>query len=396
VQFWRERADQFDSNNTVFGRGSACPLASGPPFAAPGQFACVGNSNVVPVFARYVYTETDIRQYMDDVDRARKLSLVTRNVDHLSYYLEFEWDVTDTLRFIGEARYVDEDNEVRGPITAGSQGPGTVILCGATGDCRIGANIPYPAAPGFPGSFAGLGFIAPPIVYSGYERNDSYLTPKATVQWQPADNLNLYGSYSIGKKPGGLGTLTIGAFGLPGRGDIEFEPERIKVYEVGAKWTSADRRVQVNGAAFYQDFTDKQVSTQVIIGTTLGNRITNAGGAELQGLELTALWRASEYLTVSAGVTHFLKYEFTDYETLSGGAAEIARAGNCTPVTTVVVESGVNKARTTCRVSRTGNKIEDTPETAAAVSLGYRRPFGDGSRYWFSDLDGSYTGKRFS
>ena len=32
-------------------------------------------------------------------------------------------------------------------------------------------------------------------------------TPKATLQWRPADNLNLYGSYSEGRKPGGFGTL---------------------------------------------------------------------------------------------------------------------------------------------------------------------------------------------
>jgi len=181
---------------------------------------------------------------------------------------------------------------------------------------------------------------------------------------------------------------------LPSQADVEFEPEQVKVYELGAKWTSPSRTVQINGAAFLQDFTDKQVSTQVIIGNTLGNRITNAEGGQLKGLELAATWRATENLTIGAGLTHFFAYEFTNYRTLSGGAAEIARVGNCTPVTTVVVESGVNKARATCLVDRTGNKFEDVPETAAALNFSYRKPFGNDS-FWFVDVDTSYAGERF-
>ena len=387
VQYWREKADQADTNITVFGKGVACPLGVfGPPGTPP---ACAGNAFGPPA-ARYTYTETSVAPYMDDVSRARQPSLVKRLVEHQSAYLEFEWDLTEALRFVGEVRYIDEDNTVEGPVTAGNQGPGTAILCGATGDCRVASAIPYPVQPGFPATFA------PPaqIRRTSFTRNDSYATPKATIQWMPNENLNTYASYSIGKKPGGFATLTIGAFGIVDRADIEFEPERIKVYEVGAKWTSENRRLQVNGAAFLQDFTDKQVSTQVIIGNTLGNRITNAEGGELKGLELGAQWRATDYLTVSAGLTHFFTYEFTNYKTLSGGAAEIARVGNCTPVTTVVVESGVNRARSTCQVDRTGNKFEDVPENSAALNLNYRRPL-EGDRFWFVDLDTTYTDERF-
>ncbi|MFZ9708484.1 MAG: TonB-dependent receptor [Steroidobacteraceae bacterium] len=390
LQYWREKANQTDTNNTAFGKGVACPLLQvGPPFA-PQRF-CASNAPTIPAFARYTYTEMSVAPYMDDVARARQPTPISRIADHQSVYLEFEWDVTETLRLVGEARYVDEDNSVSAPFTAGSQGAGTVILCGATGDCRQAGSIPYPPQPGLPASFAG----APQIGIGTYERNDSYVTPKATIQWMPSENLNTYASYSLGKKPGGFATLTIGAFGLPSRADIEFEPERIKVYEVGAKWTSDNRRVQINGAAFLQDFTDKQVSSQVIIGNTLGNRITNAEGGELKGIELGMLWAATDYLTVSAGLTHFFTYEFTNYKTLTGGAAEIARVGNCTPVTTVVRSSaGVNSARTVCQVDRTGNKFEDVPENSAALNFSYRRPI-EGDRFWFIDLDTNYTDERF-
>jgi outer membrane receptor protein involved in Fe transport len=386
AQYWTERADQFDRNIAVFGSGTACTLlVAGPPGTPPRCAQFLGPPGGA------AFTSTNVSQYMDDVDRLRVPSLVRRFVDHQSLYFEFEWQIADTLALIGEARYVDEDNKVSGPTTAGNQGPGTVIICGATGDCRNAANIPYAVQPGLPRTFA------PPaqIGRNEYTRNDSYITPKATLQWQPSDTLNMYASYSEGRKPGGFGTLTIGAFGLPNREDVEFESEKIKVYELGAKWISEDRRVQLNGAAFMQDFTDKQVSTQVIIGNTLGNRITNAGGGELQGLEFTGQWRITDDLTAGFGVTHFLKYEFTDYTTLTSGPAEIARVGNCTPVVTVVTAGTTSSAQVTCSISRTGNKFEDTPETSAAFNLSYRRPMGDGGRYWFADADFTYVGERF-
>jgi iron complex outermembrane receptor protein len=386
AQYWTERADQFDRNITVFGAGTACVLlVAGPPGTPPRCAQLLGPPGGA------TFTSTDVSRYMDDADRLRQPSLTRRFVDHQSLYLEFEWEIADSLMFIGEARYVDEDNTVSGPITAGNQGPGTVILCGATGDCRNAAAIPYPAQPGAPGSFAS----PPQIGRNEFKRNDSYVTPKATLQWRPSADLNVYGSYSEGRKPGGFGTLTVSAFGLPNRADVEFESEKIKVYEIGAKWVSEDRRVLVNGAAFLQDFTDKQVSTQVIVGNTLGNRITNAGGGELQGLEVTSQWRVSDSLTVGLGVTHFLKYEFTDYTTLTSGPAEIARVGNCTPVTTLVTAGATTSAQTTCSVDRSGNKFEDTPETAAAFNLSYRRPLGDAGRYWFADADYNYVGERY-
>jgi iron complex outermembrane receptor protein len=222
------------------------------------------------------------------------------------------------------------------------------------------------------------------------------VTPKATLQWRPSDSLNVYGSYSEGRKPGGFATLTTGAFGLPPRADVEFESEQIAVYELGAKWASADRRISLNGAYFFQDFTDKQVSTQVIIGNTLGNRVTNAGGAELQGFELAGQWRATERLTVSGGLTHFFEYKYTSFDTLTSGAAELARTGNCTPVITTVQSGTTVQAQATCSTSRTGNFLEDTPETAVALNLSYRAPFGASGKNWFVDLDTNWVDERFA
>ncbi|MEZ5474794.1 MAG: TonB-dependent receptor [Steroidobacteraceae bacterium] len=387
LQYWTERSDQEDRNNTVFGAGTNCVVVAVIPFPTP-MGICAGGPTAG-------FSSIDVSPYMAEVAAARVPSFTRRLVDHQSAYLELEWSIVDRLKLIGEARYVDEDNEVVAAPTAGGQGPGTAILCGATGSCNTPARIPYPAQPGFPATFAGP--TALPL--QSYKRSESYVTPKATLQWRPTDSWNLYGSYSEGRKPGGFATLTIGAFGLPPRDTIEFESEKIRVYELGSKWVSSNRRLRLNGAFFYQDFTDKQISTQVILGPVLGTRVSNASGAELQGLEFAAEWRATDRVSVGLGVTHFLKYEYTDFKTLSTGAAEIARrqlhaCNNCRGAAAMGVQP--TRRRPFARLSRTGNHLEDTPETSVALNLGYRAPLGDGARHWFVDLDTNWVDKRFA
>jgi iron complex outermembrane recepter protein len=379
LQYWTERADQFDSNITVIGAGIACVLVS-PANACPA-----------PAFGGG-FTSTSVTPYMDNAAAVRVPQWTRRLTDHKSAYLELEWSISDQLKLIGEARQVDEKNTVVGPFT-NSQGVGTVVICGQTGNCANAAAIPYAAAPGAPASFIG----APILRYDTFSRKDKYVTPKGTIQWQPSANLNVYGSYSVGKKPGGYSTIGIGGSGIPSAAEIEFKAETVKVAEIGAKWASPSRRVLLTGAAFRQEFKDKQVGQQQLIGNNLANRITNAGGAEANGLELAGQWKATDNLTLSAGLTHMLKYEFTDYVALTVGAGEIARVGNCTPIVTTVVNptTRVQTAAVTCQVSRTGNKMEDTPKDAVALNADWRSPIGGNGWVFVAGLDAQYQSKRF-
>ena len=379
VQYWTERADQFDSNLTVIGSGATCVLVS-PANACPP-----------PAFGGG-FTSANIAQFMDNAAAARTPSFVRRLVDHSSEYLELEWALTKQLKFIAEARQADETNKVSGPVTLASQGTGTVLLCGSTGLCTNTAAIPY-AIQGAPATFAGARVLRSDT----YSRKDNYLTPKGTIQWQPMPNLNIYGSYSVGEKPGGFSTVTIGGTGLPPVADIEFKPEKVKVYELGVKWASPSRRALLSAAAFKQDFTDKQVGSQLILGNTLANRITNAGGAEATGLELAAQWKATDHLSLAAGLTHMFKYEFTNYVSLTSGAGEVARVGNCTPVVTVLTNATTlaQTAAVTCQVSRTGNKMEDAAQDALAVNADWRSAIGSAGWTLVAGLDANYQSKRF-
>jgi outer membrane receptor protein involved in Fe transport len=355
------------------------------------------------------YTSAAVSPFMDNVDAARATSWVRRLVDHKSAYLDVEWEPIESLKIVAEARYVDEENQVGAGFTDGSNGPGTVVLCGSNGPC-LPTNIPSAGIPGI--AVPPMGF-APArttrqILYAPLQ--EDYVTPKVTVQWTPNDDLNVYASFAKARKPGGYSTVTIGGAGAPANGDdIKFEAERLKTYELGAKWRSSTGQLQVQGALFKTDFTDKQVGTQVLVGNTISNRVTNAGAAVLEGLELSAQWRPNANWLFGGGLTYFGKYEYTDYTTTSTGAGEIARVGNCTvgylgsdgafvalgsnPIPLI---AGTTTLRSlTCLLDRTGNAIEDTPELAVAFNASYRRPVGGNGNVLFVDLDANWQDERF-
>lgn len=414
LQYWKESIEQREKNITVIGQGTTCfaidlpgfaPVIQTPPGPA-GPLTVPFGSCTNPTGG---FTSTDVSPFMASVLGQREFNLTTRDTDHKSFYLDVEWEPTDGLKLIAEARWVEEENDVSAGFTNGSTGPGTILLCGQNGPCLNGAGVP---APGFPPILLPSGFNPPDvtrqIVYPTLK--EDYVTPKATVQWTPTPDVNVYASYAQARKPGGYSTVTLSGTGAPASGDdIFFESEKLKVYELGAKWRSEDGRVRVEGALFKTDFTDKQVGTQILVGNTISNRVTNAGKALLEGMELGVQWKPAERWQVAAGLTYFSTYEYTDYRTTSTGAGEIARVGNCTvgyldgstfvPLGNNPVPfnpgSTTSTRSLTCQLDRTGNQIEDTPELAMAMSVGYRRPVGDTGLDLLIDVDANWEDERF-
>ena len=80
------------------------------------------------------------------------------------------------------------------------------------------------------------------------------------------------------------------------------EPEELTAYEVGFKGALADGSLQLNGAAFFYDYEDKQflagINTSVGPAATLGN----IPEAENKGIEIDAWWRATDALDIKFGV----------------------------------------------------------------------------------------------
>ncbi len=421
LQYWRERTAQQEDNYTVIGAGARCQIR---PAGPPGVYAelfpgsCGGTAPMFGINGANIFSTLSnfggVGQYIDDVVGAKDSTFVIREVDHKSAYLQLEWRISDRWNAAIEARYTDEDNTITGgdPIESLAQppagfgdgpssGPGTVTLCGPNGPCipRTGTG---PTAVGVPNAARGFGPVRP-VEYVTFKRNDTYVTPRISIDWRVTDDLLTYASYGFGEKPGGFSSITIGAFGIDANADrtpddIEFKPEKLKEYELGFKSSWFDRRLIVNGALFLEDFTDKQVSVQRVIGNTLGNVITNIDGGEVRGLELDVRWKPLDQLTLALAYT-FLDSEYTGFVSTSTGAPEIGRVQNCIAGSLgpngFVAGAITSAAPRTCQLSRNGNRFEDTPEHAGVIQATWRDRFASSEFDWFVDIAARHQSKRF-
>ncbi len=162
----------------------------------------------------------------------------------------------------------------------------------------LGVNSPY-----FGNSSAFS--LTPTVLVDGVEvvpqfngtRTDTDFTPRVILAWQPNEDLNLYASYSEGFKGGGFdprGNYT--------NADVRggFLPEVVESYEIGAKAVFMDGRAQINTAVFYADYTDVQIPGSVIVlgpPVTFQGTVTNAGAAEMTGIEVEASARFTDRLS---------------------------------------------------------------------------------------------------
>ena len=86
------------------------------------------------------------------------------------------------------------------------------------------------------------------------------------------------------------------------RDETQFGPDTTKNYELGFKSEFANGRVTLNGAIYYIEWTDPQLSSATINASI---PITvNADGAESKGIELNGNWIVSDDLTVRGSYSH--------------------------------------------------------------------------------------------
>jgi len=221
--------------------------------------------------------------------------------------------------------------------------------------------------------------------------SDQWFSPKITLKWGPADNTMYYFSWSKARKPGGFSLLTVGSSGL-NRDLTEFEPEKMEVWELGSKTDWLDNSLVINGAFFFQDFTDKQALTSALGNDgRLVSKIENAGAAEVWGAELSVSWFSPNEIfggNLSVGGAYtWLDTEYTDFTVASGSSANAAAAGNCTPV--------MVGGESLCELSYTGNQLEDAPPGAFNGNINYTFPMTDGVDFYV-ETDAIWQDKRFA
>ncbi|MDE0245955.1 MAG: TonB-dependent receptor [Gammaproteobacteria bacterium] len=325
--YWKEDVDQFGSNDTG--------LALGP------------------------ILDSDVHAFYDTRDGEGRN--VSRYTDHQSVFAWSEYALTEQLFVSAEVRYTDEE---------------------------IQHMLDFDPPFNFFFGVISLGGVAPPILSSfgmvtgihSETITEKYTIPRVALSYRPNDNLNLYGAIGKGVKPSGFQDGAV--FSL----DRPFDRESLWSYEVGAKALLMGGALAVNAAAFFQDYTDQQVSSQIFNeeAQQLQPVIENAGKSTIWGLEFEANWRATEELTLSGAYT-YINGEFDNFRVVSTSASRIGESG---------CGEFLDFARPACLLIKDGNRPADLPEHQLNFNGNYTASL-NANWDWFADLSARHTSERF-
>jgi iron complex outermembrane recepter protein len=146
------------------------------------------------------------------------------------------------------------------------------------------------------------------ILYGGTYNDTTFSKTTFRVAGDYALNRSqlLYASYSTGFRSGGFNS------GQALDAVRTFKPEGVKAIEIGSKNRFLRDTLQLNIAAFQNDYTDLQEQRQVPVGSTTISTIFNAAGARAKGIELEATWRASKQTTLSGNLA-LLDAKYTSF-----------------------------------------------------------------------------------
>jgi len=170
---------------------------------------------------------------------SRNFAVFTHNVISL---------VPDRLELTLGGRYTNERKSVSGVFDM------TNVFCAALRSSSLAGLSGLPCA--FNGT-AGTGFDTNS---PGARRNENRLTGMAVLAFRPVPELLTYASYSRGYKAGGFNLDTSGLAAVnPSATQLNFEPEDVNAFELGAKLDLNSFRLNV--ALFYQGFSNFQLNT---------------------------------------------------------------------------------------------------------------------------------------
>ncbi|GAB3101470.1 TonB-dependent receptor [Aestuariicella hydrocarbonica] len=214
----------------------------------------------------------------------------TQERDSIAVYLHTTYDLTESLTLTAGVRYTkDEGNgkDLHTQLADYDRNPVVDLIA--------------------PGSFNP----------DNAEFDDSELTGKLGLDYALDEDTLLYASYSRGYRSSafnGGAQFAANEVGVA-------KPEFVDAYEVGFKTQLRDGSIQLNGSAFYYDYTDQQFVN--VIG--IQQFLQNGDKSSIQGLELELIARLTQNLSLNAGLG-YLNTEFkslTLSDTQNGGLIEL-------------------------------------------------------------------------
>jgi iron complex outermembrane recepter protein len=257
-------------------------------------------------------------------------SLFRNLTDELSAFGELSYNPVEDLTFTAGIRYSDYRNRLERNFIVPP--PGGIVRPG-----------PDPNPPRF---------------------NEGSTTLKFSADYKPSEDVLIYATASQGFRPGGFnGNAAPGFINIP----INFASDSLWNYEIGAKATALDQRLNASGALYRIDWTNMQVES--FIRAPLGPAIipftTNASSARIVGFEFESRAQVSGTVSVNLTFNHFFK-------------AALTKDGPISPI-------GL--------APKDGDRLPYNSKTSFALGGEFRTGLTD-TLEGFARLDVSYTGAR--
>ena len=153
---------------------------------------------------------------------------------------------------------------------------------------------------------------------------------KANISWTPTDDLLFYATYSEGFRPGGWNR----GGGIPSANpafptvSTFYDTDDVQNYEAGWKTQFFQNTVQFNGAVYWVEWTDMQVSRFDPQNVSILTFIENSADSEIFGVEGDVQWAATDALTLFGAFS----YNDTEVTAVSAEVIDLAPVGSQLPL----------------------------------------------------------------
>ncbi len=134
----------------------------------------------------------------------------------------------------------------------------------------------------FSSSYPGFSFLFNTTTDGGLSRlNSGFWSGKIGLDYQATNTLLFYGSINKGVKAGGF-NAPLDPTTITDLGQLRFSPETLYDTEVGFKNEFFDRRLRVNGSAYYYDYNNYQALDYINLTQLVHNAPATYKGGELE------------------------------------------------------------------------------------------------------------------
>lgn len=252
------------------------------------------------------------------------------DISSVSLFGQVIWDVTPTLEIAPGVRWTDEE--------------------------RTHTELNYNPGNGPLG----------PVLLPDPKLKSNNVSPEVSVTYTPTDDLTVFGSYRTGFKSGSFTTIQfVSSTTLSSFGD-----EEVKGGEMGVKARLLDRRLAVNLAGYYYEYSGLQVgANEQSSSGVFAIRTINAASASVRGVELDATYAPPpiEGLTLSAAV-NFNRARYGSFKNAPCGNGQTISEG-CNQLLNPATGRFTSQ-------DLSGRRLVRAPEWTGNLSFDYETPVG--------------------